>query len=399
MTQFALVGIGSTGKVALVDLLNTLSIQDKILVIDSDPVKLEYIHQHVKDQRLTLEHIDIFKHTKRAQKLLEHTDIMLNCAPYEYNYQLMELALAHQAHYLDMGGLFHMTREQLGLHQAFKKAKLTAIIGMGTSPGTTNIMANYAGQHLDRVHEIHIRVASNELAFIQNEFQVFHAIKTTCQEFILPAAHFTKGNLIFVEPASNPEMIRFPKPIHTRETLCVIHSELGTLPQSYQSKGIQEISFKFALPNQIVNGMKFLKSAGLLNPENIILNGTMMNPLHTTTQIMMQQAVAHPISTDGRYEIRRVVVKGLKNLEQQTWVMDCHIPHATKWKVACSLKVDSGSSIAIVAQMLAAGKITMHGVLPPETAVPPKEYFEQLFKRNIFLKIKKMRGWDYKISH
>lgn len=398
MTQFALIGIGITGKVALVDLLNTLSPYDEILVIDNDQAKLEHINRHVKDQRLTLECTDIFKHTERAQKLLEHTDIMLNCAPYEYNYQLMELALAHQVHYLDMGGLFHMTQEQLRLHQAFTKAKLTAIIGMGTAPGTTNIMANYASQHLDVVREIHIRVASNEIALDQNEFQVFHAIKTTCQEFILPAAYFTKGNLIFVEPASKPERVRFPKPVNTRETICVIHSELGTLPQSYHSKGVQEISFKFALPNQIVHGMKFLKSAGLLNREELIIDDRTLSPLHATTQIMMQQAAAHPTSTDGRYEIRRVVVKGLKNLERQTWVMDCHIPHATQWKLACSLNVNSGSSIAIVAQMLASGKIAMYGVLPPETAVPPKEYFEQLCKRNIFMKIKKIRGWNYKIN-
>ncbi len=47
----------------------------------------------------------------------------------------MRAALQVGAHYLDLGGLFHVTGEQLELDAEFREAGLLAVLGMGSTPG------------------------------------------------------------------------------------------------------------------------------------------------------------------------------------------------------------------------------------------------------------------------
>ena len=70
--------------------------------------------------------------------------LLLNTAAYRINLAAMEAALAAGAHYIDLGGLYHVTREQLHLDSRFREAGLLAVLGMGSTPGKTNVMAAHA---------------------------------------------------------------------------------------------------------------------------------------------------------------------------------------------------------------------------------------------------------------
>src|SRR6266511_118154 len=79
---------------------------------------------------------------------LEGSSVCVNCVDYRLNLGVMEAALAAACHYLDLGGLFHMTRRQLELDDRFREAGLTAILGMGSAPGKTNLLARAAVERL-----------------------------------------------------------------------------------------------------------------------------------------------------------------------------------------------------------------------------------------------------------
>ena len=53
-------------------------------------------------------------------------------------------------HYIDLGGLYWMTDRQLELHDEFERAGLLALLGMGSSPGKTNVMARARGARARR---------------------------------------------------------------------------------------------------------------------------------------------------------------------------------------------------------------------------------------------------------
>ena len=72
---------------------------------------------------------------------LDGIDVLVNSASYRVNLDAMRACLEAGCHYLDLGGLYQVTGEQLALHGDFERAGLLAILGIGSSPGKTNLMA------------------------------------------------------------------------------------------------------------------------------------------------------------------------------------------------------------------------------------------------------------------
>ena len=102
-----------------------------------------------RDYRLEgAEHVDARQAGSLADALLG-SSVCVNCTDYRLNLEVMQGCLAAGVHYIDLGGLFHMTRRQLELDRAFREAGLTAILGMGSAPGKTNLLARAAVERLD----------------------------------------------------------------------------------------------------------------------------------------------------------------------------------------------------------------------------------------------------------
>ena len=88
---------------------------------------------------------------------LRHSDVLVNAASYRINLEAMQACLTACCHYLDLGGLYWTTRRQLGLSHEFEQAGLLALLGIGSSPGKTNVMARHgvellaAGAQIDSI--------------------------------------------------------------------------------------------------------------------------------------------------------------------------------------------------------------------------------------------------------
>ena len=74
-------------------------------------------------------------------KLLRGCDVVVNCTQYNWNLDVMRAALAARVNYMDLGGLYHMTKKQFALDRDFRRIGRLAIAGMGGAPGITNVMA------------------------------------------------------------------------------------------------------------------------------------------------------------------------------------------------------------------------------------------------------------------
>ena len=70
--------------------------------------------------------------------------VLVNAASYRLGLEAMEAALEAGCHYVDLGGLYWMTARQLELDERFIAADLVGVLGIGGSPGTTNLMAAWA---------------------------------------------------------------------------------------------------------------------------------------------------------------------------------------------------------------------------------------------------------------
>ena len=74
-------------------------------------------------------------------RALEGCDVLVNSASYRVNLDAMAACLEAGCHYLDLGGLYWMTGRQLELGPRFQDAGLLALLGIGSAPGKTNLMA------------------------------------------------------------------------------------------------------------------------------------------------------------------------------------------------------------------------------------------------------------------
>ena len=109
---------------------------------------------------------------------------MINATWYEYNVDVMEAAFKARVHYLDMGGLFHVTRKQLAFDRAAKASRVIAVIGAGESPGMTNIMCAASAEEMNSTLEAKIRVGGREVPVSKSAELVFpFAVSTVFDEY------------------------------------------------------------------------------------------------------------------------------------------------------------------------------------------------------------------------
>ena len=79
---------------------------------------------------------------------LEGMEVLVNSAAYRINLAAMRACLDAGCHYIDLGGLYHVASEQLQLSGEFEQRGMLALLGMGSAPGKTNLLAARAVREL-----------------------------------------------------------------------------------------------------------------------------------------------------------------------------------------------------------------------------------------------------------
>ncbi len=390
-------GAGAMGRITVRDLLETAPANTTILIADYDVKRAERLFGPKVfpkfKSRIQIKKIDA-SNPKAAAKVLRGSAVVINATKYQWNLFVMQACLLAKAHYVDMGGLFHVTKKQLKLHGAFKKAGLTALLGLGAAPGITNMLAKKGADALDRVSEIHTRVANSDETVYEPKpaLAVAYSLKTILEEFSFPPAVHKNGKTEFVEPMSGDEPMRFPLPIGERRPMYTIHSEVATLPASFKHKGVKEVSFKIAFDPEFLHKVRFLRDLGLASHHPIevaAVNPKGMNsgkralvlPVDVVDHVAMSQPETKVVGALKQFEVIRAIVVGEKNGKPLTLTVDCQTQGLPEW--GFGVDVDTGCPPSIVGQMLAQGEISIKGVYPPELSVPVDRFFEELAKRKM----------------
>lgn len=87
------------------------------------------------------------------RRVLQDADIVANTVGpfYRFGAKVLSAAIDTRTHYFDINDDWEPTLEMLEYDDAAKRADITAVIGMGGSPGMSNMLALVAVQALDRV--------------------------------------------------------------------------------------------------------------------------------------------------------------------------------------------------------------------------------------------------------
>jgi lysine 6-dehydrogenase len=331
------------------------------------------------------------------RRAFEPVDVVCNCAVHATNLPVMAACADTCTAYVDLGGLFHTTRRQLALHERFVAAGTTAVVGMGGSPGTTNVMAVLAARELASVDAVEVRLGIADFAPSAAPLPVPYAIQTLLDEFSVPAMAFRDGAFVEVPAMSEQEELDFPAPVGRVRVGHTLHSEVATLPLHFADRGVRAVSFKVGFPADFMDRMALLVGLGLAGSDPVDLAGGRVVPRELLVD-RIQRAAARPgpeaapddaealwVRVRGR-EAGRSGEPALAPTRSPKGTVEvlaeCVVrPHPT-WQAGAG-QLDTGVPPSVVAQFLGHKLIDEPGVFAPEDAVPPEPYFTELARRHM----------------
>ncbi|HSF02318.1 MAG TPA: saccharopine dehydrogenase NADP-binding domain-containing protein, partial [Solirubrobacterales bacterium] len=149
--RVAILGAGGTIAPAIVrDLAESEEVAG-LLLLDLDEARAEQVASLCGRDKARAAFADARAPADAPTSLgraLEGCDVLVNSASYRVNLDAMGACLEAGCHYLDLGGLYWMTGRQLELGPRFESAGLLALLGVGSAPGKTNLMALQAVREL-----------------------------------------------------------------------------------------------------------------------------------------------------------------------------------------------------------------------------------------------------------
>jgi len=321
--------------------------------------------------------------------LLAGADVLLNATDYPFNLDVMRAALAARVHYADLGGLFHMTRRQYELHDACKEAGITAVLGIGSTPGITNILARVAADQLDRVERLDVRIGSGDLRpqaqASEAPFLPPYSIRTIFDECTLEPMIYRNGRFSAVAPMSGQEEILFPPPVGHATAMYTLHSEVALFPASFKEKGLKHASFKIAFPAELLAQLKLLVGTGLAGTEPLAVRAAnsreviQVAPRELFVALMAQAQAA--AQRDARQEasdcdVLRVMAEGKRAGQPVTLVEEMVVRPYKPWRVGAG-DLDTGVPLAI-AGILLASESAPRGALGAELIFDPQTFLREL---------------------
>jgi lysine 6-dehydrogenase len=362
--------LGAAGAMAQVVLRDLLEFVPDVEITAADLKPLAHAHDDSRVRSATFDARD----EAATARLLEGHDAVLNCVTYYFNVPIMRAALAARVPYSDLGGLYHGSIQQFALHEDFVRAGLPALLGMGSTPGITNVMAGVLARGLDTIEAVHVRVGCIDRG-ASGPLPVPYALDTVLDEFSLEPMVFHDGRPAAMPPMSGRETIEFPHPVGRAEALYTLHSEVAMFPRSFP--GLREASFKVAFEPAFTEKVRFLVELGFASRDKV---GGKLSPREILLELAARQTV--PAGEPNDCDALRVDLSGQKDGRAVSRRAEMIVLPHTEWKVAAG-SLDTGVPLSIAGQLLGSRTIRTPGVLCPETAVPGELFFEMLERRQM----------------
>jgi lysine 6-dehydrogenase len=282
--------------------------------------------------------------------------VLVNSASYRLNLHAMRACLAAGCHYLDLGGLYWMTGRQLELDREFREAGLLGILGIGSSPGKTNLMALRAARELgaERLDSVHVSAASRDLSPPEDDgLTLPYALRTLIDELTLAPCAIRAGGPVELEPLAPGGEVDYGDPIGAVETIYTLHSELRTFGASF---GCQDATFRLSLSPPLLAALRELAGAG---DEAIDAAARAARPQSADT------VSVHRV--DATAGSRTATVRALTR-------------PAERWGLGGGV-VSTAAPAAAAVRLIARGRVTATGVHPPERCLDPGDVFPELERR------------------
>jgi saccharopine dehydrogenase (NAD+, L-lysine-forming) len=364
MQAFVLGGTGGMGQGVARDLIKQEQIKKVILGdINVDPNRVQ--EKLRASGKISLRKIDVNDHQGLVSAIKE-ADVVINCAGpfYKTAVAVAKAAVEAKVNYIDICDDYEAAEILFAseIDGAAKKAGITVLTGMGSDPGTNNVIVKWYANQLDRVDEIALFwvVSIAELSGAAWD----HSLHMTIGKI----PQYLDGKLEYVEGGTGEETAEFLEPLGTCQVRYVGHPQPLTIPRYI--KGVRNVVIKGALiPSWVDQLIREQRETGFLSKEPVEVKGTKIIPYDLTLRLwgsIPENRDKGPFSSG-----LKVIVKGERKGKQVTYTAD----------IVGRMAPGTGLPASIAALMLDAGDVTVKGVVAPEGCIDPKKFLAALVQR------------------
>lgn len=358
-------GVGGMGQGVARDLVKQNQVEQVILAdLYPDPDRLS--KKLRESDKTTLVKMDVNDHEGMVQAFKE-VDVVINTAGpfYKTAVPVAKAAVAAQKNYIDICDDYEGTQIlfESEIDRLAKDAGITVLTGMGSDPGTNNVLVKWYADRLDVVDDIYLYwvVSIAELAGAAWD----HSLHMTLGKI----PQYINGELVHVEGGTEAVAEQFLEPLGVCHVRYVGHPQPLTLPRYI--KGVKNVIIKGALiPLWVDELIAEQKATGLLSTEPLDLKGVQVAPYDLALKLW--EKIPEGRDNGPQSSGLKVIVKGRRGDQRVTYTAD----------MVGRMAPGTGLPASIASLMMDDGHVTVKGVVAPEGCIDP----------DVFLKIFLGRG-------
>jgi len=357
-------GVGGMGQGVARDLIKQEQVTSVILAdLYPDPERLSAKLR--ESEKTTLVKMDVNDHAAMV-KAFKEVNVVINTAGpfYKTAVPVARAAVAAKVNYIDICDDYEGTQILFNseIDKMAKEAGITVLTGMGSDPGTNNVLVKWYADRLDSVDEIYLYwvVSIAELAGAAWD----HSLHMTLGKI----PQYIDGELVYVEGGTEEVAEQFLEPLGTCHVRYVGHPQPLTLPRYI--KGIKNVIIKGALiPLWVDELIKEQKETGLLSTDPIDIKGTRVTPYDLALKLW--ETIPQGRDNGPQSSGLKVIVKGKKDGKKITYTAD----------MVGRMAPGTGLPASIASLMMDAGDVTVKGVVAPEGCIDPDKFLGAFLKR------------------
>lgn len=369
MSRVLALGSGGMGTKAA-QVLSAFDEVDSITIADLNRQSAERaaLACHGKAQANT---VDVTKHAELVEMMRDH-DVVMNCVGpfFKFGVPILEAAIAAGVNYTDICDDPEPTRDMFEMSERARAAGISAIIGMGASPGITNLLGALAYRALDSVDEmltawnIEENIAGSGPEEITFSAAVIHWMQQ-CSGTILECegGKLTDGKPLEDIPIHYPGRgkrtlysVGHPEPVsyhysypEVRRTRCAM-----VMPSAW-------IDFFRGLQRDLDGGKLTLDQAGRKLVDSVVHGSLIDNLILSFLRLFDGPRLPYFFS----------MARGVKNGREAA-------AFASIKSIPTSMDGATGIPLALGTLMLLQGLVDRKGVMAPEKAIDPDRFFNML---------------------
>ncbi|MFT6834093.1 MAG: saccharopine dehydrogenase-like NADP-dependent oxidoreductase [Francisellaceae bacterium] len=381
MRVLSLGGCGQMGR-HFVETAVKLKAFEKLTIADyNEVVAKEYVKQ-LDNPLIDAIQIDAHDSIRLTEILKEYDVVVSTIGPYYlFGTVVLEAAIDANCHYIDICDDPDPTLELLKLCEKAKKNNITAIIGMGASPGIANLLASKAIGTLGVVENVITTWGSLSLTdeLDNMEPEMGAALEHWVEQFTGTITVFKNKKLVKVRPLKTLKF-RVPSLGHIK-THTIGHPEPVTLPRTFPS--IQSSNNAMVFSRVLIQTLKIAqkrvdkKGHSIKQVADVLRKVFIQSDLSDLSffETMKIMLASTQDSIFGRKYMPAEISATVSREEQnKEYVCSAWLNGAIPGGMGPNTSVPT----AIALRMLGDGNITKYGVYAPEGIINPDIFFDLL---------------------